>query len=66
VAPDLITVSHRIFDKGDSKMKSMKATWISLVLFSVLAGGIVLAGCGGGGEEETTTNTTTTKTDDGE
>ncbi len=41
----------------------LKPTWIGLVLFGVLAGGIVLSGCGGDTEETETTNTTTTKTE---
>ncbi|HVF09927.1 MAG TPA: hypothetical protein VNA16_03945 [Abditibacteriaceae bacterium] len=42
---------------------SVKPTWIGLVLFGALAGGIVLTGCGGDTEETETTNTTTTKTE---
>lgn len=33
-------------------MKKMKATWISLILFGVLAGGIVLTGCSGDSDDD--------------
>ena len=33
---------------------SLTPKWISLVLFGVLAGGIVLTGCGGGEAEDDT------------
>ena len=35
----------------------LKPTWIGLVLCGVLAGGVVLSGCGGEGEDDTATNT---------
>ena len=35
---------------------SLKAAWIGLMLFGVLAGSMVLSGCGGEAEDEGDTN----------
>ncbi len=41
---------------------SIKPTWIGLMLFGVLAGGIVLSGCGGGeGDDDSGSGTNTAK-----
>lgn len=39
----------------------LKPTWIGLALFGVLAGGIVLPGCGGDAEDDDTATNTPAK-----